>query len=218
MLLDADGVWPRSCLPSRPNRPLWECGSFFRGSVNRVTADESRFVEVYESFFRLVYGYCMRRTTPDKVDDAVADTFLVAWRRIGDVPDGAAALPWLYGVAFRVLNTQWRARSRRSQLETKLDSVGVVPVSSVEDYVVVGEEYQQVLQALSRLRVSDQEIIRLSLWEELSHADIGVIFDISPDAAKQRFYEARRHLGREFNRLESKQVNPPATQKGGGRW
>ena len=80
-----------------------------------MTAGDTRFVEVYESFFRLVYGYCLRRTSPDKVDDAVAETFLVAWRRIGDVPIGDAALPWLYGVAYRVLSTQWRARSRRGR-------------------------------------------------------------------------------------------------------
>jgi RNA polymerase sigma-70 factor (ECF subfamily) len=33
--------------------------------------------------------------------DVVAETFLVAWRRLDDVP--ADPLPWLYGVARRVL-------------------------------------------------------------------------------------------------------------------
>lgn len=183
-----------------------------------MTVADARFVEMYESFFRLVYGYCLRRTTPDKVDDAVADTFLVAWRRIGEVPAGDAALPWLYAVAYRVLSTQWRARSRRSKLESKLASVGVTPVSGVEDYVVVGEEYQEVLDALSRLKRSDQEIIRLSVWEELSHAQLAVIFEVSPDAAKQRLYEARRRLRGAFDRLENRKVRPPAAQKGGGLW
>lgn len=183
-----------------------------------MTVADARFVEVYESFFRLIYGYCLRRTSPDKADDAVADTFLVAWRRIDEVPVGDGALPWLYGVAYRVLSTQWRTRSRRNQLQSRLESVGVSPVSSLEDYVIVGDEVQQVLDALSRLTRSDQEIIRLAVWEELSHADIGAIFEVSSDAAKQRLYEARRKLGREYDRLENRQVRPPAAQRGGGKW
>lgn len=183
-----------------------------------MVAADARFVELYESYFRLVYGYCLRRTAPDRVDDAVADIFLVAWRRIGEVPQGDAALPWLYGVAYKVLSTQWRAISRRSKLESKLTALGVVPVSSIEDYVVVGDEYRLLLDALSRLRLRDQEVIRLSAWEQLTHAEIAAIFDISPDAAKQRLYEARRKLQRELERVENRKAKPPAAREGGGQW
>lgn len=179
---------------------------------------DARFVELYESYFRLVYGYCLRRLASDRVDDAVADTFLVAWRRMDEVPNGDAALPWLYGVAYRVLSTHWRARSRRSRLEKKLMGLGVAAVSSAEDYVVVGDEYRLLLDSLSRLRPRDQEVIRLSAWEQLSHVEIGSIFEISPDAAKQRLYQARRKLQREFERSTHKNANPPAAQEGGGQW
>ena len=183
-----------------------------------MTAGDTRFVEVYESFFRLVYGYCLRRTSPDKVDDAVAETFLVAWRRIGDVPVGDAALPWLYGVAYRVLSTQWRARSRRGRLNSKLASVGITPVANALDYLVTAQESEQILEALSRLKRTDQEILRLAVWEELSHTEIAAVLDINTGAAKQRLSQARKNLGREFDRLENRTVRPPAAQKGGGSW
>ena len=183
-----------------------------------MTAGDTRFVEVYESFFRLVYGYCLRRTSPDKVDDAVAETFLVAWRRIGDVPIGDAALPWLYGVAYRVLSTQWRARSRRGRLDSKLASVGITPVASALDYLVTAQESEQILEALSWLKRTDREILRLAVWEELSHPEIAAVLDINAGAAKQRLSQARKNLGREYDRLENRTVRPPAAQKGGGSW
>jgi DNA-directed RNA polymerase specialized sigma24 family protein len=61
-----------------------------------MTTSDARFVELYERNYWKVYRYCRRRTSADRVDDAVADTFLTAWRNIGDVPQGDAGLRWLY--------------------------------------------------------------------------------------------------------------------------
>ncbi len=48
----------------------------------------------------------------------MAETFLVAWRRLDDVP--ADALPWLYGVARRVLANERRSAGRRAALEQRV--------------------------------------------------------------------------------------------------
>ena len=67
-----------------------------------MTDDEARFIEIYRRFGKPIQAYCARRTSSSQVADAVADVFLVAWRRIDQVPEDGATLPWLYGVAFRV--------------------------------------------------------------------------------------------------------------------
>jgi RNA polymerase sigma-70 factor, ECF subfamily len=59
-----------------------------------------------------VRAYALRRASPDAAQDVVADTFLVVWRRLEDVP--ADALPWLYGIARRVLANQRRSADRSS--------------------------------------------------------------------------------------------------------
>ena len=105
-----------------------------------VTAGDARFVAAYESYYRSVYAYCFRRTAADKVDDAVADVFLVAWRRIGELPEGDQTLPWLYGVAYRVLGHQWRRVSRQRKLDRKLAAVGVETAEPAEDYIVTRHE------------------------------------------------------------------------------
>ncbi len=182
-----------------------------------MTSSDVRFAEIYETFFRRLYGYCLRRATADRVDDVVAETFLIAWRRIDDVPTGDEALPWLYAVAFKVLGNQWRSQTRQRKLEDKLSAVGITPVSSTEDFIIKGQESGQVLQAVSRLKRTDQEILKLAMWEEVSHADITLILGVSPGAVKQRLYEARKNLTREYNRLENKRIKSPAARKGGGQ-
>ncbi len=180
-----------------------------------MTLGDARFVDLYQRYYRHVCAYCRRRTAADKVEDAVAETFLVVWRKIGEVPPGDEALPWLYSVAHRVLGHQWRGASRQSRLESKLASLGVSVAASAEDYVVVDQASRQALFALSKLRRSDQEILRLSIWEELPHREIAEVLGLNTDAVKKRFSRARKKLAQELNRMEKGHSKSPAVQKGG---
>lgn len=172
-----------------------------------------RFALLYERHHRRVFAYCLRRASADRADDAVAETFMTAWRRIDDIPEGDGALPWLLAVAFRVLGHQWRGASRRSRLAEKLAATGVVPVPAPEDYIVVNHDSEQILEALSRLKVRDQEILRLSIWEELNHAEIALILGVSEEAIRKRLSRARKSLAHEYDRLEHSVI--PAAQEGG---
>ncbi len=180
-----------------------------------MTADDAFFVQLYESYYREVYVYCRRRASADRVDDAVAETFLVGWKKIDEVPRSSDALPWLYAVAYRVLAHQWRGMSRRRRFEARLSSLGASGPDQPEDFIVIRHESRQVLDAAGRLKSTDREILRLSLWEELSHSDIAVVLDINPDAVRQRLSRALQNLTREFDRLESRPTYAPAAEKGG---
>ncbi len=69
-----------------------------------------RFEAVYDAYYPAIHQYAARRTgSPEDAADVISETFLTAWRRIGDVPEGEDALLWLYGVARRVLANQQRA-------------------------------------------------------------------------------------------------------------
>lgn len=172
----------------------------------RVTgSSETRFVSLYERHHAKVAAYCRRRSSADEVDDLTADVFLTVWRKIDQVPDGSDVLPWIYRVAYLVLTNHWRGTRRKRRLDSKLEAIGVVPRASLHDQVVLRQELRDVVEAASRLRPQDQEILRLSLWEHLSHDDIGVVLDTEPNAVKQRLHRARKALIREHNRLTQKQ-------------
>lgn len=180
-----------------------------------MTVGDARFVRLYERYYRHVYAYCRRRVAADKVEDAVAETFLVAWRKIDSIPTDAHALAWLYTVAYRVVGRQWRGASRQSRLEAKLNGLGVTMAAPAEELVILGQDSRQALDALSKMSSSDQEILRLSVWEELDHSEIAVVLDLSIDAVKKRFSRARKKLAQELNRMERSRSKPPAVQKGG---
>jgi RNA polymerase sigma-70 factor (ECF subfamily) len=63
-----------------------------------------------------------------------------------------------------------------------------------------------VLDAATRLRSTDAEVLRLTAWERLSIADIALVLQIEPNAVKQRLHRAVGNLGREYRRLESRRL------------
>lgn len=165
--------------------------------MNPVTADQ-RFRELYQRYQRPVLGYFLRRTDATLARDGAADTFLVAWRRIDDVPDGERALLWLLGVARKVLANQRRSRDRFRAVGEKLAGLGDSPIPTPEAIVVRRAEDEAMLQAVARLRPEDQELLRLATWEEFPHADIAEILGTSPHAVGQRLYRITKRLAREL--------------------
>ena len=164
--------------------------------------DVRRFQAAYEAHYGAVAAYVRRRTTePSDAQDALADTFTIAWRRLPEVPDGEAALPWLYGVARRVLANQRRGNQRRGDLSVRIGSHKPTSVD-VEGEVVAADERRIVLAALARLRPADQEILRLAVWEELAHREIAGLVGCAESSVAVRLHRARTRLGREIGKEE----------------
>lgn len=161
-----------------------------------------RFEAVYRSHYGAVTAYARRRTaSAADSQEAVAETFAVAWRRLEEMPDADAALPWLYGVARRVVANQRRGNRRRSDLSTRLGGQQV-ETTEVGAEVIAAEERRTVLAALGRLRPADQEVLRLAVWEELPHREIALVVDCSEASVAVRLHRARTRLGREIGKEE----------------
>ncbi len=90
---------------------------------------QARFDALYAAHLRPVLGFAVRRARqPADAADVVAEVFLVAWRRLDDVPPGDRARLWLYGVARGVLANQRRAAARRSRLGDRLAGAVAVEI------------------------------------------------------------------------------------------
>ena len=156
-----------------------------------------RFDALFEATRRQVLAYALRRTRePADAEDAAAETFAIAWRRIDDVPPGADALPWLYGVARRVLANQRRGTERRWNLLGRLFERA--PRASDGPDVDLGGP---ATAALAALRPDDRELLQLVAWEDLDHAAIAQVLGISVNAVAIRLHRARRRFAEAHARL-----------------
>jgi RNA polymerase sigma-70 factor (ECF subfamily) len=148
---------------------------------------EDRFRAVFTTHYPAVFGYAARRLGPDDAPDAAAEVFAVAWRRLSSMPEEPDTLPWLYGVARRVVANAARSRRRRERLAARAGSLaGPVPEAAGDD----------ALAALDALSEKDREILLLAAWEGLDPRQMAAVLGCSPNAASVRLHRARRRLER----------------------
>ena len=159
---------------------------------------EALFERLFADNHEAIRRYCRRRLPGDAAEDAAADVFVVAWRRISDVPTGDDALLWLYGVARNVVARSRRGDRRRDRLSAKVRSLGEAPEEPAETVVIRNEDERLLLEALWRLRPDDQEVLRLKAWEDLSHSEIATVLGISVSAVDARASRAMKRLARTY--------------------
>jgi RNA polymerase sigma factor (sigma-70 family) len=134
-----------------------------------------------------VVAYVRRRARGDVVDDVVAETFLVAWRRLDDVPD--EALPWLLGVARRVLSTHRRAAGRRERLGVRL--IATHPGTRI-DTPEPGDG--RVVAALARLSEKDREALILVAWDGLTPQQAAAVLGEPAGRFRVRLHRAKQRM------------------------
>jgi RNA polymerase sigma-70 factor (ECF subfamily) len=151
-----------------------------------------RFARLYEEHGGRVLAYALRRAAPDVAADVVAETFLVAWRRLDDVP--AEPLPWLLGVARRVLANRRRSEGRLERLHER--AAGERPRDAPEP------PDGALAAALRRLPERDREALLLVAWDGLDGRAAARAAGCTPVAFAVRLHRARGRLRRELEREE----------------
>ncbi|MEX1125445.1 MAG: sigma-70 family RNA polymerase sigma factor [Acidimicrobiia bacterium] len=181
------------------------------------TDQRSRFEEIWTEYRLQILAYCLRRAAPTHAEDACNEVFMVAWRRIDEIPRPPKTVPYLYGIAGKVVSNHRRAFHRRSRLDEKLSNLGVAPATDPVDLVVQNTEDQRVAAAVRNLKPKDQEIVMLHAWEDLSHEEIAEITGMTAGAVRQRIHRSYQHLARVLEPSLDRQPNnsPPIAEEGG---
>ena len=84
--------------------------------------DRDKFEQFYSANFTRIYRYLIRLMAGQTAlaEDAASETFLVAWRRIDEIPDPPQDKLWIYGVARNVASRVLRSETRKSRLLLRL--------------------------------------------------------------------------------------------------
>ena len=171
--------------PRNPRRVGSVSVAMIEGHGERV----ERFRLLYDAVYPRVMAYALRRArSREDALDVVSDTMLVAWRRLDEVPDDERRMPWVYGVARRVLANHYRSVDRRRRLADRIyREPGTTP-----------GEFDAVHEALEALRPDDRELLTLVAWEDLDNDEIAVVLGITPAAVAVRLHRARGRLARQL--------------------
>ena len=172
-----------------------------------MTPPSERFTGLFERTHGALLSYAVRRVAdPADAADVVAETFLVAWRRLDQVPAGDRERPWLFGVARKVLANHNRGIRRRHAMADRLraELVGFTPAS----------EPSELSAALAGLNPTDRELLLLLAWDGLSQEQAAIALGISHGALRVRLHRARGRLQAALGADRPDLTDPPILAEG----
>lgn len=165
--------------------------------MDHDAAAKARFEQLWKDHHAALYAFARRRLDDEQAaGEVVSEAFLVAWRRLEHVPDQPR--PWLFGVARKLIANQLRGERRRRALEIKLVATergSRTPIPADAD-----ELADAALAALARLKPADQEVLALTVWEELRPREAATVLGISAARFSVRLHRAKQRLRKEMGR------------------
>ena len=157
-----------------------------------------RFTDLWEQAYPDVVRFAQRRAY-DQAEDVAADTFLVAWRRLDELPvDPDDARAWLFGVARHVMLNHRRSDERRQALAVRLARE---PRSDGDEDAAAVAHRLDLARAWQRLSDVHQEALALTVLDGLDAPRAARVLGISAVAYRLRLSRARRALRAHLDHL-----------------
>jgi len=159
------------------------------------------FTALYDRHAQALYRYCARRLGPDRAEDAVAQTFLIAYEKRHAVDSGADPLPWLFGIATNVVYRHRRDEVRGYRALARTGADPLLSRAVVESHAGRADEREdarqrarRIARVLAKLPPRQRDVLLLFAVAELSYAEISTALDLPIGTVQSALHRARTKL------------------------
>ena len=152
---------------------------------------QEQFTELWHAEAPHVLAFASRHVGAEAAHDVVAETFMIAWRRWGELPTPPIA--WLLVTARKVMQNRVRASRRNRALEQRialLDGVASYAADSADTVLT----RREALERLALLDDQHREALLLVSWDGLTNDQAAAVLGIKPATFRRRLSRARAAL------------------------
>jgi RNA polymerase sigma-70 factor (ECF subfamily) len=167
-------------------------------SVQPHTVEKDAFASAFVEHAPRLLKYLSRQLEPAQAEDVLGETFCVAWQQRDRYDaDAGSMAAWLFGIAVRKAAGHKRSFVRASRAAARLC---VFPAISDDEADRVAEQVDartttaQLATALRALPGRDRNVLLLSTWAQLDHAEIAAALNIPAGTVRSRLHRARKAL------------------------
>ena len=173
--------------------------------------DQERYQALFRASYEDLLRFVERRLHPLGAEDVVAEVFLVAWRRLPEVPtDLDSARAWLFGVAHRTMANQRRGDARRARLTSRVGTDLPADLAAPDGSEAVISQVD-LARAWCRLSPTDQEALTLTALDGLTGSQAAHLLGVSRAAFSVRLLRARRRLRKQLDHPDPSSPSAPTS-------
>ena len=173
-----------------------------------VSGDADAFGEIVRRWERKIFGLCFGMLgREDEARDAAQETFIAAYRSIGNFRGEAKVSSWLHRIAVNQCLTakrrsRWRAEDHLNDETDEESRVFVAPPgSSPLRRTEQNERLALVRDAVTSLPKNLREVVVMKEFEEMTFQEISEVLDLPLSTVKSRLYTALKQLRLKLERL-----------------
>ena len=172
--------------------------------IQRVLAgDETAFASLIRKYQKQVHAHVLRKIGDFHIaEDITQEIFLEVYQRLETLEEPILFPKWLYTIVDRLCIAWFRKNRIRTESleETHISEIETEAYSRyvATEHAKIATEAQRdlVKTLLTKLKESDQEVIILHYFEEMTSSEIGAHLGVSENTIKSRLHRARQQLKR----------------------
>lgn len=150
--------------------------------------DREAFGILVARYQKMVFSLAQRMTgSPEEAQDVVQNSFLNAFRQIGNFRGDASFKTWVYGIALNECRMLYRKSGRTVAMDSVAEPVAPKVGGHAFDRLVLGK-------LVGRLPEKQKAALVLRVCEDLPFRDIGEIIGTSEASAKVNYFHAVKKL------------------------
>jgi RNA polymerase sigma factor (sigma-70 family) len=143
-------------------------------------------------------------------EDVAQETFIAAWRQLGQLREVGRLRSWLCGIARNLARKARRRTDREAAVEEDVPALDGNPF----DVAAQAEVDRVVREALARIPEAYRETLVLYYCENRSNREVAATLGISEEAAMQRLTRGRRYLAAGVSDLVERSLRGARPRKG----
>ena len=156
-----------------------------------ATAWEPLVLAHQEAVFRLSH---LLLGDPDDAEDIAQETFLRAWNHLKRFDTTRPLRPWLLSIASNLASNRRRSAGRYLAALTRAFRSEPASSTSIEDKSTQQMEASQLWKAVQTLSITDQQIVYLRYFLDLSVAETAEVLNVAQGTVKSRLSRALERL------------------------
>jgi RNA polymerase sigma-70 factor (family 1) len=163
---------------------------------------QKAFDNIYRMYATRLYAFCMQYTKiSEDTEEIVEDVFIKLWTNRRSIRQEDTLRPLLYTIArFSVINA-YRSKVNSPSYEDYVNHIEELSVSDTQYHIEYEEFLKQLNAALKKLSPTQQNIIRLSKFEQLSNKEIAERLKLSEQTIKNQLSLGLKALKEELNNV-----------------
>jgi RNA polymerase sigma-70 factor (ECF subfamily) len=162
--------------------------------------EPERFAQIFDRHFATVFRFAERRVGRDQASEVASETFARAFAKRGAFrPEAVDALPWLLGIASKLILHERRrlvrylAAVERTAAEIRsIDQDG--ELGSVDRRLDAPAGWARMRTALLTLADTDRELLLLVTWDGLSYEETAAVLDLPLGTVRSKLHRAKARL------------------------